>query len=189
MDQGKLIIFSAPSGSGKSTIVRHLLSLDVPLEFSVSATNRAPRGREENGVDYYFLSTEEFKAKIDADEFLEWEEVYEGRYYGTLRSEVERIWSEGKQVIFDIDVEGGLTLKKQFGGIALSVFIKVPSLDVLKERLMVRNTEDQEDLNMRLDKAKSEMAYAKYFDLVIVNDDLKIAQEQAYQIVMDFING
>ena len=189
MDQGKLIIFSAPSGSGKSTIVRHLLRLDVPLEFSVSATNRAPRGREENGVDYYFLSTEEFKAKIDADEFLEWEEVYEGRYYGTLRSEVDRIWSEGKQVIFDIDVEGGLNLKKQFGERALSVFIKAPSLDVLKERLMARNTEDQENLNMRLDKAKSEMAYAKYFDLVIVNDDLKIAQEQAYQKVMDFING
>ena len=189
MDQGKLIIFSAPSGSGKSTIVRNLLRRDVPIEFSVSATNRAPRGSEENGVDYYFLSSEEFKAKIDADEFLEWEEVYEGRYYGTLRSEVERIWSEGKLVIFDIDVEGGLTLKKQFGGIALSVFIKVPSLDVLKERLMVRNTEDQEDLNMRLDKAKSEMAYAKYFDLVIVNDNLEIAQEQAYQKVMDFING
>lgn len=189
MDQGKLIIFSAPSGSGKSTIVRHLLRRDVPIEFSVSATNRAPRGREENGVDYYFLSPEEFNAKIDADEFLEWEEVYEGRYYGTLRSEVERIWSEGKQVIFDIDVEGGLTLKKQFGGRALSVFIKVPSLDVLKERLMARNTEDQENLNMRLDKAKSEMSYAKYFDLVIVNDNLEIAQEQAYQKVMDFING
>ena len=189
MDQGKLIIFSAPSGSGKSTIVRHLLRRDVPLEFSVSATNRAPRGREENGVDYYFLSTEEFKSKIDSDEFLEWEEVYRDRYYGTLRSEVDRIWANGKQVVFDIDVEGGLNLKKQFGERALSVFIKVPSLDVLKERLMARNTEDQEDLNMRLDKAKSEMAYAKYFDLVIVNDDLEIAQEQAYQKVMDFING
>ena len=189
MDQGKLIIFSAPSGSGKSTIVRHLLRLDVPIEFSVSATNRAPRGREENGVDYYFLSSEEFKSKINSKAFLEWEEVYPDRYYGTLNAEVDRIWANGKQVVFDIDVEGGLNLKKQFGERALSVFIKAPSLDVLKERLMARNTEDQENLNMRLDKAQSEMAYAEYFDLVIVNDDLEIAQEQAYQKVMDFING
>jgi len=189
MDQGKLIIFSAPSGSGKSTIVRHLLRRDVPIEFSVSATNRASRGREENGVDYYFLSSEEFKSKINSKAFLEWEEVYPDRYYGTLNAEVDRIWASGKQVIFDIDVEGGLNLKKQFGERALSVFIKAPSLDVLKERLMARNTEDQENLNMRLDKAESEMAYAKYFDLVIVNDDLEIAQEQAYQKVMDFING
>ena len=189
MDQGKLIIFSAPSGSGKSTIVRHLLRRDVPIEFSVSATNRASRGREENGVDYYFLSSEEFKSKINSKAFLEWEEVYPDRYYGTLNAEVDRIWANGMQVVFDIDVEGGLNLKKQFGERALSVFIKAPSLDVLKERLMARNTEDQENLNMRLDKAKSEMAYAKYFDLVIVNDDLEIAQEQAYQRVMDFVNG
>ena len=189
MDQGKLIIFSAPSGSGKSTIVRHLLRRDVPIEFSVSATNRAPRGTEENGVDYYFLSSEEFKSKINSKAFLEWEEVYPDRYYGTLNAEVDRIWANGKQVVFDIDVEGGLNLKKQFGERALSVFIKAPSLDVLKERLMARNTEDQENLNMRLDKAQSEMAYAKYFDLVIVNDNLEMAQEQAYQKVMDFING
>ena len=189
MDQGKLIIFSAPSGSGKSTIVRNLLRRDVPIEFSVSATNRAPRGREENGVDYYFLSSEEFKSKINSQAFLEWEEVYPDRYYGTLNAEVDRIWANGKQVVFDIDVEGGLNLKKQFGERALSVFIKAPSLDVLKERLTARNTEDQENLNMRLDKAKSEMAYAKYFDLVIVNDNLEIAQEQAYQKVMNFING
>jgi len=189
MDQGKLIIFSAPSGSGKSTIVRHLLSRDVPIEFSVSATNRAPRGREENGVDYYFLSSNEFKSKINSKAFLEWEEVYPDRYYGTLNAEVDRIWANGKQVIFDIDVEGGLNLKKQFGERALSVFIKAPSLGVLKERLMSRNTEDQENLNIRLDKAQSEMVFAKYFDLIIVNDDLEIAQEQAYQKVMDFING
>ena len=189
MNQGKLIIFSAPSGSGKSTIVRHLLRRDVSIEFSVSATNRTPRGREENGVDYYFLSSEEFKSKINSKAFLEWEEVYPDRYYGTLNAEVDRIWANGKQVVFDIDVEGGLNLKKQFGERALSVFIKAPSLDVLKERLMARNTEDQENLNMRLDKAQSEMAYAKYFDLVIVNDDLEMAQEQAYQKVMDFING
>ena len=189
MDQGKLIIFSAPSGSGKSTIVRSLLERDVPLEFSVSATNRSPRDREENGVDYYFLSSKEFKSKINSKAFLEWEEVYPDRYYGTFYSEVNRVWANGKHVVFDIDVEGGLNLKKQFGERALSVFIKVPSLDVLKERLMSRNTEDQENLNMRIDKAKSEMAYAKYFDLVIVNEDLQIAQEYAYQKVMDFING
>lgn len=189
MDQGKLIIFSAPSGSGKSTIVRHLITKDVPIEFSVSATNRAPRGREENGVDYYFLSSEEFKSKIKSKAFLEWEEVYPDRYYGTLKAEVDRIWANEKHVVFDIDVEGGLNLKKQFGERALSVFIKVPSIDILKQRLMARNTEDNENLNMRLDKVKSEMAYAKYFDVVIVNDDLEIAQEQAYQKVMDFING
>lgn len=189
MDQGKLIIFSAPSGSGKSTIVRHLITKDVPIEFSVSATNRAPRGREENGVDYYFLSSEEFKSKIKSKAFLEWEEVYPDRYYGTLKAEVDRIWANEKHVVFDIDVEGGLNLKKQFGERALSVFIKVPSIDILKQRLMARNTEDNENLNMRLDKAKSEMAYAKYFDVVIVNDHLEIAQEQAYQKVMDFING
>lgn len=189
MDQGKLIIFSAPSGSGKSTIVRHLITKDVPIEFSVSATNRAPRGREEIGVDYYFLSSEEFKSKIKSKAFLEWEEVYPDRYYGTLKAEVDRIWANEKHVVFDIDVEGGLNLKKQFGERALSVFIKVPSIDILKQRLMARNTEDNENLNMRLDKAKSEMAYAKYFDVVIVNDHLEIAQEQAYQKVMDFING
>ena len=140
-------------------------------------------------MDYYFLSREEFKSKINSKAFLEWEEVYPDCYYGTLNAEVDRIWANGKQVVFDIDVEGGLNLKKQFGERALSVFIKAPSLDVLKERLMARNTENQENLKMRLDKAQSEMAYAKYFDLVIVNDDLEIAQEQAYQKVMDFING
>tara|TARA_B100000242_G_scaffold98027_2_gene67387 strand:+ start:2087 stop:2659 length:573 start_codon:yes stop_codon:yes gene_type:complete len=189
MDQGKLIIFSAPSGSGKSTIVRHLITRDVPIEFSISATNRAPRGREENGVDYYFLSTEEFKSKINSNSFLEWEEVYPDSYYGTLKAEVDRIWENGKHVVFDIDVEGGLNLKKQFGERALSVFIKVPSIDILKQRLMARNTEDQENLNMRLNKAESEMDYAKYFDLVIINDNLEIVQEQAYQKVMDFISG
>ena len=189
MNQGKLIIFSAPSGSGKSTIVRHLLRRDVPIEFSVSATNRLPRGREENGVDYYFLSSEEFKSKINSKAFLEWEEVYPDLYYGTLKAEVDRIWANGKHVVFDIDVEGGLNLKKQFGETALSVFIKVPSIDTLKQRLIARNTEDQENLNMRLNKAESEMDYAKYFDLVIINDNLEIVQEQAYQKVMDFISG
>lgn len=189
MDQGKLIIFSAPSGSGKSTIVNYLLERDVPVEFSISACSRAPRGEEKNGEHYYFLSPEEFKAKVAANEFLEWEEVYDGRYYGTLRSEVERIWAKGRQVIFDIDVVGGVNLKKQYGKQALSVFIKAPSLEVLKDRLVSRNTEDEANLKMRLDKAEEEMTYAKDFDIVIVNDDLKTAQQEAFQKVTDFINA
>lgn len=189
MDQGKLIIFSAPSGSGKSTIVNNLLEREVPLEFSISACSREPRGEEKHGVHYYFLNPEEFKRKAEADEFLEWEEVYKNRFYGTLRSEVDRIWAKGKHVIFDIDVIGGLNLKKQFGDKALSVFIKAPSIAALKERLEKRNTEDQANLKMRLDKAEEEMSYAKEFDLIIVNDDLKKAQDEAYHKIMDFING
>ncbi|MDG1849082.1 MAG: guanylate kinase [Flavobacteriales bacterium] len=189
MNQGKLIIFSAPSGSGKSTIVNYLINQGVPVEFSISACSRSPRGEEKNGEHYYFLSPEEFKAKVDADEFLEWEEVYEGNYYGTLRSEVERIWAEGKHVIFDIDVIGGINLKNQFSDKALSVFIKAPSIAVLKKRLSDRNTETQNQLDMRLNKAEKEMSYAKEFDLVIINDDLEIAQQEAYQKITDFING
>jgi guanylate kinase len=189
MNTRKLIIFSAPSGSGKSTIVNYLLEQGVPVAFSISACSRAPRGEEKHGEHYYFLSPEEFRAKVAADEFLEWEEVYEGRYYGTLRSEVERIWAKGKQVIFDIVVVGGVNLKKQYGDQALSVFIKAPSIEVLKERLIARNTEDEANLKMRLDKTEEEMAYAKEFDLVIINDDMKTAQEEAYQKVTDFING
>ena len=189
MSKGKLIIFSAPSGSGKSTIVNYLLKCGVPVEFSISACSRDPRGKEKHGEHYYFLSPEEFKEKIDANEFLEWEEVYEGHYYGTLRSEVDRIWAKAKQVIFDIDVVGGVNLKKQFGDSALSIFIKAPSLAELKERLIARNTEDQVNLKMRLDKAEKEMTYAKDFDLVIINDDLETAQKEAFQKVTDFING
>jgi guanylate kinase len=189
MSKGKLIIFSAPSGSGKSTIVNYLLAQGVPIEFSISACSRAPRGEEKNGEHYYFLSPEEFRSKVEAGEFLEWEEVYPGRYYGTLRSEVSRIWAKGKQVIFDIDVVGGVNLKKQYGAQALSVFIKAPSVAVLKERLVARNTEDEVNLNMRLEKAEEEMTFAKDFDIVIVNDDLKTTQEEAFQKVTDFING
>ena len=189
MNTGKLIIFSAPSGSGKSTIVNYLLEQGVPVEFSISACSRAPRGEEKHGEHYYFLSPEEFRAKVAVDEFLEWEEVYEGRYYGTLRCEVERIWAKGKQVIFDIDVVGGVNLKKQYGDQALSVFIKAPSIEVLKERLIARNTEDEANLKMRLDKAEEEMCFAPEFDLVIINDDLKTAKEEAFQKVTDFING
>jgi guanylate kinase len=189
MNQGKLIIFSAPSGSGKSTIVNYLINQGMPVEFSISACSRAPRGEEKHGEHYYFLSPEEFKAKVNADEFLEWEEVYEGNFYGTLRSEVERIWAKGKHVIFDIDVIGGINLKNQFSDNALSVFIKAPSIAVLKKRLSERNTETQSQLDMRLNKAEKEMSYAKEFDLVIINDDLEIAQQEAFQKITDFING
>ncbi|MCH1436552.1 MAG: guanylate kinase [Flavobacteriales bacterium] len=189
MNQGKLIIFSAPSGSGKSTIVNYLINQGMPVEFSISACSRAPRGEEKHGEHYYFLSPEEFKAKVNADEFLEWEEVYEGNFYGTLRSEVERIWAKGKHVIFDIDVIGGINLKNQFSENALSVFIKAPSIAVLKQRLSERNTETQSQLEMRLNKAEKEMSYAKEFDLVIINDDLEIAQQEAFQKITDFING
>ena len=189
MNQGKLIIFSAPSGSGKSTIVNSLINQGVPVEFSISACSRAPRGDEQNGVHYYFLSPEEFRSKVEADEFLEWEEVYEGNYYGTLLSEVERIWAEGKHVIFDIDVVGGINLKNQFSENALSVFIKAPSMEVLKKRLSDRNTETQSQLNMRLNKAEEEMTYANKFDLVIINDNLEDAQKEAYRKITTFING
>ncbi len=189
MSKDKLIIFSAPSGSGKSTIVNYLLEQGVPVEFSISACSRAPRGEEKEGEHYYFLSPEVFRSKVAENAFLEWEEVYPSRYYGTLRSEVDRIWAKGKQVIFDIDVVGGLNLKKQYGDKALSIFIKAPSVAVLKERLVARNTEDEANLKMRLDKAEEEMTYAKDFDLVIVNDDLKTAQLEAFQKVTDFING
>jgi len=189
MNQGKLIIFSAPSGSGKSTIVNYLINQGVPVEFSISACSRLPRGDEKNGVHYYFLSPEEFQYKIDADEFLEWEEVYKDNYYGTLRSEVERIWAEGKHVIFDIDVIGGINLKNKFTNNALSVFIKAPSIDVLKKRLSDRNTETKSQLNMRLDKAEKEMSYANEFDLVIINDNLEVAQAEAHQKITTFING
>lgn len=189
MKPGKLIIFSAPSGSGKSTIVKHLIERGVPVEFSISACSRAPRGDEKHGVDYYFLSPEEFKNRVKANEFLEWEEVYENRFYGTLRSEVDRIWAQGKHVIFDIDVVGGLNLKKQYNDKALALFIKAPSIEILKDRLEKRNTEDRANLQMRLDKAEEEMTFAEAFDCVIVNDDLHKAQQEAYTKIMTFING
>ncbi len=189
MKPGKLIIISAPSGSGKSTIVKHLIKRGVPVEFSISACSRAPRGEEKHGVDYYFLSPEEFKNKVKSNEFLEWEEVYENRLYGTLRSEVDRIWAQGKHVIFDIDVVGGLNLKKQYNDMALALFIKAPSIEILKARLEKRNTEDSTNLQIRLDKAEEEMTFADAFDCVIVNDDLDKAQQEAYTKIMTFING
>ncbi len=184
---GKVIIFSAPSGSGKSTIVNYLLSLNLGLEFSISATSRAPRGSEKDGVEYYFLSTEEFERRIAADEFVEHEEVYKGCYYGTLRSEVERIWGKGHTIVFDVDVKGGLNLKKIFGSQALTVFIQPPSIDELRRRLVGRGTDSPEKIEQRIAKAGEELTYAPQFDTVVVNDDLSIAQAEAEKKVRAFI--
>jgi len=184
---GKAIIFSAPSGSGKTTIVKHLLQQNPGLGFSISASTRDRRGRTEvNGIDYYFLSPEEFKKKIDNDEFIEWEEVYAGNFYGTLKSEIERIWNEGKDVVFDVDVKGGIALKKYFGKKALSVFVKVPTLDVLKQRLNVRGTETEESLSRRLFKAQFEMTFQDKFDVVLTNGDLKTATSEAQKLYEAF---
>ncbi len=187
-NKGKLLVFSAPSGSGKTTIVRHLLSLDhLNLEFSISATSRTKREGEKDGTDYYFISTDEFKKKIKNDEFLEWEEVYRDNFYGTLKTEVERIWNQGKHVIFDIDVVGGLRIKKKFPEETLAVFVKPPSVDELKIRLKKRSTESDDKINMRIAKASVEMATAPQFDTIIKNYDLDIALEEAETLVADFI--
>ncbi len=184
---GKVIIFSAPSGSGKSTIVNYLLSLNLGLEFSISATSRAPRGAEKDGVEYYFLSTEEFERRIAADEFVEHEEVYKGCYYGTLRSEVERIWGKGHTIVFDVDVKGGLNLKKIFGSQTLTVFIQPPSIEELRRRLVGRGTDSPEKIEQRIAKAGEELTYASQFDTIVVNDDLATAQAEAEQKVRAFI--
>lgn len=188
--QGKLIVFSAPSGSGKTTIVRHLLDIeDLNLEFSISATSREKRGEEINAKDYYFLSAKEFKNKIKNDEFLEWEEVYRDNFYGTLKTEVERIWAKGKNVIFDIDVSGGLRIKRKFPNETLAVFVKPPSIDELKIRLKKRKTESEDKINMRVAKASAELATAPLFDVIVVNDNLENALEDAYNHVNTFINS
>jgi len=183
---GKAIIFSAPSGSGKTTIVRKLIEKFPSLVFSISATTRQKRSNEIESKDYYFLDQEDFKQRISNDHFLEWEEVYKGTYYGTLRQEVERIWSEGYDVIFDVDVKGGLRLKENLGEKAISIFIRVPSLQVLEERLRSRKTEDQTALNARLDKAAMELQEEPNFDKVIVNENLEEAIEKAEEIVYHF---
>ena len=181
--EGKAIIFSAPSGSGKTTIVQHLLEKNPDLGFSISASTRDKRGRTEaHGKDYYFLTPEEFKKKIDSNEFVEWEEVYEGNFYGTLKSEIERIWGSGKNVIFDVDVKGGIALKNYFGDRALAIFVKVPSLEILKERLHVRGTESEESLSRRLFKAKFEMTFQDKFDKVLVNENLDHSLRQAQEL-------
>lgn len=184
---GKAIIFSAPSGSGKTTIVRYLLDNNPDLGFSISASTRDKRGRtEEDGKDYYFLTPEEFKKRIDNDEFIEWEEVYEGNFYGTLKSEIDRIWNNGKNVVFDVDVKGGLNLKKYFGNKALAVFVKAPSLEVLKERLNDRGTETEESLSRRLFKAKFEMSFQDKFDVVLVNENLDQSLAEAQRLYDGF---
>lgn len=188
MKKGKLLVFSAPSGSGKTTIVRHLLSKeDLNLEFSISAATREARGEEVNGKDYYFMSIEEFKKHIKADDFVEWEEVYRDNFYGTLKTEIERIWANGKNVIFDIDVAGGLRIKKKFPEETLAVFVKPPSIDELKIRLKKRSTESEDKINMRIAKASVELATAPQFDKIIKNYDLNIAKEEAYQLVKEFL--
>lgn len=187
--KGKLIVFSAPSGSGKTTIVRHLLKQpELNLEFSISATSREKRGAEEHGKDYYFLSLRAFKDKIKNNEFLEWEEVYRDNFYGTLKTEIERIWAQGKHVIFDIDVTGGLRIKKKFPEETLAVFVKPPSVDELKRRLKQRSTESDDKINMRIAKAHVELATAPQFDTIIKNYDLDVAKEDAYKLVREFIN-
>lgn len=184
---GKALIFSAPSGSGKTTIVKHLLANNPTLGFSISASTRDKRGRtEENGKDYYFLSPDEFKQKIDQDEFIEWEEVYAGNFYGTLKSEIERIWKSGKDVVFDVDVQGGIKLKKYFKENALSIFVKVPSIDTLKLRLETRGTESPESLSRRIFKAEFEMKFADQFDVVLLNEDLEAAIKKAQQLYDNF---
>ena len=187
--KGKLFVFSAPSGSGKTTIVRHLLKQkQFQLEFSVSATSREPRGEEVDGRDYYFISLEDFKKHIKKDEFLEWEEVYRDNFYGTLKSEVERIWAKRKHVIFDIDVAGGLRIKKKFPEQTLAVFVKPPSIDELKIRLKKRKTESEEKINMRIAKASIELATAPQFDKIIKNYDLEVAFKEAEELVEAFLN-
>ena len=184
----KVIIFSAPSGAGKSTIVNHLLGLHPELEFSISATSRAPRGQEQHGVEYYFFTAEDFRRMIAEDKFVEYEEVYAGSFYGTLRSEVERIWAKGHVIIFDIDVQGGGNLKRIFGEKAFSIFIQAPSVEVLRERLVGRQTDTPEAIEKRVAKASSEMEFAAgKFDYTLINDDLQTALSEAEKIVGDFL--
>lgn len=187
--KGKLIIFSAPSGSGKTTLVHHLLKTLPNLAFSVSATSRPPRGKEQDGKDYYFLTVDEFRTRIAAGDFLEFEEVYPGGFYGTLRSEVERLWADGKHVLFDIDVMGGLNLKEFFGPDALAVFVRVPDMEVLEQRLRGRGTDSEEKIRERLTKAEKEITVAPRFDRIIVNDNLDRACKEAEEAVREFLGA
>jgi len=184
----KVVVFSAPSGSGKTTIVRHLLQKFPQLGFSISACTRDKRGRsEENGKDYYFLTPEDFRTRIDNNEFVEWEEVYEGAFYGTLKSEVERIWDSGRSVIFDVDVKGGISLKDFYKERALTIFVKVPSIESLRERLKGRGTETEDSLSRRLFKVQFEMGFQDHFDVVLLNDNLEDTLKEAEKIVSDFL--
>lgn len=185
---GKLIIFSAPSGSGKSTIINHLLQQDLNLAFSISATSRPPRGTERDGVEYFFLTPDEFRERIARGEFLEYEEVYPGRFYGTLKSQVEKQLTAGQNVVFDVDVVGGCTIKKYYGERALSVFIQPPSVEELRRRLVGRGTDAPEVIEDRVAKAEYELGFAPQFDVVVVNDNLEEAQQRAYDVIRNFLN-
>lgn len=184
---GKLIIFSAPSGSGKSTIVNYLLEQNLNLQFSISATSRLPRGTEKHGVEYYFLTPEEFREKIEENEFLEYEEVYKDKFYGTLKSEIDRILSEGTNIIFDVDVVGGCNIKKHYGERALAVFVEPPSIEILRKRLCARGTDSEEVINARVAKAEYELTFAPKFDVVIHNDCLNTAKAEALDVVAKFL--
>jgi guanylate kinase len=188
MFDGKLLIFSAPSGSGKTTIVQHLLARNSNLGFSISACTRKPRSNETHGKDYYFLSIKEFEQKVAENEFAEWEEVYPGRFYGTLKSEIKRLWSLKKHVIFDVDVGGGMSLKHNFHEKALAIFVKVPSFEILENRLRSRGTETEESLKSRLEKVRYEMTFEPNFDKVLLNAELQITLDQAQQLIDDFIS-
>jgi len=187
MSSGKVIIFSAPSGAGKSTVVQHLLKKYSTLEFSVSATSRKPRGQERDGIEYFFMSPEEFKSRIDNGEFVEYEEVYSGFYYGTLKSEVERIWEKGNTIVFDIDVKGGVNLKKLYGDNALAIFVCPPSIEVLRERLIGRGTDSPEAIEKRVAKAEYEMTFADNFDKILVNNDLEKCLSEAEATIDKFL--
>jgi guanylate kinase len=190
MHKGKLIVFSAPSGAGKTSIVRYLLNKpELRLSFSVSATSRPPRTGEKNGVDYYFITQDEFQKAIDKGEFVEWEEVYHGTYYGTYKKEIQRILNEGKNVIFDIDVVGGINIKKLYPEETMAVFVKPPSVKELEKRLRSRATDSEDKIAERIAKAGKELSYESQFDISIVNDDLQKAQEEAYKAVYNFISG
>ena len=188
-DSGKLVVFSAPSGSGKTTLVHHLLQQGLPVGFSISATSRPPREKEKDGVDYFFMSENSFREKIAENAFLEYEEVYEGTFYGTLRSEVDRLWKTGKTVLFDIDVVGGLNVKRQYPDQCLALFIQPPSLSELEKRLRGRGTDDEKKIKERLTKATKELDLANQFDKVIVNDDLETAKEEVGKAVHDFLES
>ena len=185
---GKLVIFSAPSGSGKSTIINYLLTQNLNLHFSISATSRSPRGNEKDGVEYYFLTPEQFRAKINEGEFLEYEEVYTDKFYGTLKSEVERILNEGNNVVFDVDVVGGCNIKNYYGDKALSIFIQPPSIEALRDRLVGRGTDSMDVIENRLTKASFEMSFASKFDKVIINDNLENAKTDTLQVIKAFLD-
>jgi len=185
--KGKAIIVSAPSGAGKTTIVKHLLSVIPELEFSISACSRLKREKETEGKDYYFITAEQFREKISRDEFIEWQEVYPGSYYGTLKSEMERIWQEVKTPIFDVDVLGGINLKKYFGETALAIFIRPPSLEVLESRLRHRGTESEENLQIRLNKAEEEMTFSDQFDRIVVNDEISLSSIRVTNLILEFL--